>query len=74
MPETKEELKSVFIKTQKIPNEKVVELQRSVIKLIGFNPDFGVSCLNRINTDFPNDRELMMKMQHFAVCAEVSCQ
>ena len=74
MPETKAELKLTFEKTNKLPNEKVVEMQRGVLKLIGFNPDFGVSCLNRINVDFPEDREIMMKMQHFALCAELSCQ
>lgn len=73
MPETKEELKEVFRRTGKPPNNEVVAMQRGVLELLGFEPEFGVSCLNRINQDFPGDRELLGKMQYFAVSAELAC-
>lgn len=74
MPETKEELRSIFITKGKVPNERVVEMQRNVLKLLGYNADFAVSCLNRIPADFGQDREVMMKMQQFALCAELACR
>jgi hypothetical protein len=74
MPETKDELKLIFKTTGKPPSARVVELQRGILVLLGHDADFGVSCLNRINEDFPGDRELVGKMQYYATCAEVSCQ
>ena len=74
MPETKEELRSIFLSKGTFPNERVIEMQRNVLKLIGYNPDFAVSCLNRIPSDFGQDREIMMKMQQFALCAETACK
>ncbi len=74
MPETKEELKIIFTSTKALPNQRVIELQRSVLKLLGYNPDFAVQCLNRMQNDYGEDREVMMKMQQFALCAELSCR
>ncbi len=74
MPETKEELKVLYKTTGKPPGHRIVEMQRGVLVLLGYDPDYGVSCLNKVNQDFPGDRELLGKMQYYAVCAEVSCQ
>jgi hypothetical protein len=74
MPETRKELRDIFLMTKNIPNERVIEMQRNILKQLGYHPDFGVSCLNRIGQDFRNDREIMTKMQFFAVGAEVACQ
>jgi hypothetical protein len=74
LPETKEELRNIFLSSKKVPNERVIEMQRNVIKLLGYNPDFGVQCLSRINTDFPNDRDVAMRMQYFATSAELACR
>lgn len=74
MPETKEELKSIFSSTKSLPNQRVIDLQRSILKLLGYNPDFAVSCLNRMQSDYGEDREVMIKMQQFALCAELSCR
>jgi hypothetical protein len=74
MPETKDELKRLYQSSGKPPNERVVSMQRETLSLLGFGPDFGVSCLNRVGSDFPADRELQTKMQYFAACAQIACQ
>ncbi len=74
LPEVKEELKKIAQSTGKMPNERVIEMQRNIIKILGFNPDFGVSCLNRISQDFAQDQEVLMKMQYFATAAEFACR
>lgn len=74
MPETKQELKQVYDQTKKMPNERVVQMQREIIQLLGYDPDFGVSCLNRISKDFPNDPEIAQKMQYFVMSAEMACK
>ena len=74
MPETKAELKQLFLQTREAPGAKIIEIQRSIIEMVGLEASYGVSCLNRITTDFPDDRELMTKMQNFAMCAQVSCK
>lgn len=70
MPETKKELRLIAQATREMPGQRIIELQRSLLPLMGYDPDFGVSCLNKISTDFPGDRELMNKFQMYAACAE----
>lgn len=74
MPEAKEELRSIYINQKKPPNERVIEMQRNIIKLLGFNPDFGVACLARINQDFAGDTPVFMKMQYFAMASQFAVQ
>ena len=73
-PETKQELKDIYSTTKSLPNQRVIEIQRNVLKLLGYNPDFAVSCLNKIPQDFGTDREVMVKMNQFALCAETACR
>jgi len=70
MPETKKELRLVAQATKEMPGPRIIEMQRALLPLMGYDPDFGVSCLNKIATDFPNDRELVNKFQMYAACAE----
>jgi hypothetical protein len=51
---------------------QIVEMQRSVIELIGLDADYGVSFLNRVGTDYAQDEDLHMKMQQFALCASLA--
>lgn len=69
-PETKKELKMVAEATKEMPGPRIIEMQRSLLPVLGYDADFGVSCLNKISTDFPGDRELMGKFQLYAGCAE----
>ena len=70
MPETRKELRLVFQSTKEMPGKRIIEMQRSLLPLLGYDADFGVSCLNKITTDFPGDREIMGKFQLYAGCAE----
>lgn len=74
MKETKEELKSIFQSTHKLPNQRIIDMQHSVLTMLGYEPSFAVSCLNKIAQDFASDREVIMKMQYFAMCAQVACR
>ena len=74
MTETKEELKSVFKSTNKLPNQRVIDMQHGILTMLGFEPSFAVSCLNKISQDFGSDREILTKMQYFAMCAQVACR
>jgi len=53
-----------------MPGKRIIELQRNLLTKMGYTADFGVSCLNRLALDFPEDRELHSKFQSFATCAE----
>jgi hypothetical protein len=70
MPETKEELRMIAKATNEMPGKRIIEMQRSLLPLLGYDADFGVSCLNRTSRDFPGDQELMGKFQVYAVAAE----
>lgn len=74
MPETKEELRSIYQRTKKPPNERIIEMQRNLIKLMGFNVDYGVQCLSRVQQEYPQDREVMMRLQYFMVSADLACR
>ncbi len=74
MPETKEELRKIARETKEPPGQRIIEMQRSLIRTMGYDPDYGVSCLNKISTDYPGDRELMGKFQMYAGCAEFSAR
>jgi hypothetical protein len=74
LPEIKKELREIYLSTNSIPNERVIEIQRNLLKLLGFYPDFAVKCLNDVGTRFRADREVAMKMQYFALSAELACR
>ena len=56
LPETKKQLRDEFLATGKPPNEKIIALQRGVLNWLGADADFGVSCLNTLSKDYPDDR------------------
>ena len=74
LDDTKVKLKQIFLDTLKPPNEEIIKMQRSVLNWIGVDADFGVDCLNNLQRDYPDDRELAGKVQQFAMCAQVHCQ
>lgn len=69
-PGTKADLRAVARATKQMPGKRIIELQRGLLPLLGYDPDFGVSCLNNINKTYPNDQELFQKYQMFAAAAE----
>ena len=72
LPETKVLLKQTYETTKKPPNEKVIELQRSVLNMLGYDADYAISCLNTFPKDYPMEESLLKKMQTFALCAQVA--
>lgn len=74
LPDTQKELRQLFLVSRTIPNERVVEMQRNLLKMLGYHPDFAVTCLNKLGTDYKADREVMMKMQLFILSAELACR
>jgi hypothetical protein len=49
-------------------------MQRSIIQLIGIDADYGVSFLNRMDKDYPQDEDLHVKMNQFALCASLAAR
>jgi hypothetical protein len=72
MPETKKELRELFASTGAPPGPRIIELQRSVLTLLGFEPDAAIAVLNTVGTEFANDKEVLTKMQYFGQCAQVA--
>ena len=70
MPETKRLLKETFLSLGGPPNEKVIELQRSILTYMNIDPDFGVVQLGEIQSMFGADQEIVNKLQQYVVCAE----
>jgi hypothetical protein len=70
MPETKKELRAIAVTTGDMPGKRIIEMQRALLPIVGYDADYGVSCLNKISADFPNDRELYQKFQLYAAAAE----
>lgn len=56
------------------PTLQVIDFQHRVLELLGVDHTYGVSCLNRIPTDFPNDYDLAIKMSQFALCTQLACR
>jgi hypothetical protein len=73
-PETKQELHQIFVDTKKPPNERVIELQRSILNLLGWDADFACEQLNNLGTTHGDDRVLHMRFQHFAIGAQCAVE
>lgn len=53
---------------------QAIELQRSILELLGIDAEWGCNELNKVRDEYADDQEVMMKMKHFATCAELSCR
>lgn len=49
-------------------------MQHGALEDLGLDHKYGVSCLNRVAQDYPNDRGVMMKMNQFALAANLACK
>jgi hypothetical protein len=74
MPETKVALNSQFKSSSSPPNTLIIQLQRDLLMYLGFDSDHAISYLNNVGNTFAQDKEVMTKMQHFAMCAQVACR
>ena len=53
---------------------QVITIQRETLEMMGVEHQYGVSCLNRISQDYPEDREIPSKMQQFMLGASLACR
>eukprot|EP00640_Fibrocapsa_japonica_P001741 CAMPEP_0113935036 /NCGR_PEP_ID=MMETSP1339-20121228/2266_1 /TAXON_ID=94617 /ORGANISM="Fibrocapsa japonica" /LENGTH=464 /DNA_ID=CAMNT_0000937049 /DNA_START=77 /DNA_END=1472 /DNA_ORIENTATION=+ /assembly_acc=CAM_ASM_000762 len=74
LDETKQALEKYFADNKKAPNQMIIDMQRDMLEQLGFDKDFGVSCLNDINKDHEDDSELLASMQQFAMMAQLACR
>ena len=47
-------------------------MQKGIIELLGLEAEYGISFLNRMGEDYPQDEDLHVKMNQFALCAQLS--
>lgn len=72
-PETHAKLHAEFETLgAKAVNEMSVNIQKAMLETLGIDKDYGISKLNSIQKDFPNDQELFMKMRFFFQMAQKS--
>ncbi len=63
--ETKESLRKEYLETNVPPDDTIVNMQRTMLRTLGFSPDHGVECLNSFSKDFPDDEKLQLRLQQF---------
>lgn len=69
MPDFCESLVTHLRENNAMPNQLVIEAQRDLLEVIGFERDHGCQCLSRLLQDFPDDIELRQRFgmwQQFA--------
>lgn len=69
-PESKKILKDIFESTKQPPQAQMQQFQESVWEMIGVDPKYGMEQLSKIQTLFPSDQTMMMKLQQFIVCQQ----
>ena len=47
------------------PDDTIVNMQRTMLRTLGFAPEHGVECLNSFSKDFPDDQKLQLRLQQF---------
>ncbi|KAJ1454042.1 hypothetical protein M885DRAFT_618536 [Pelagophyceae sp. CCMP2097] len=74
LPEIRDKLGASFRKTKQMPNQVIIDLQRDMLEVLGWQRDWACDCLNRISSDFPNDAALGRAMQMWAMTAQGACK
>lgn len=73
LKETKEYLMSCVAKGM-AGNKVVIDLQRNVLVLLGYDADYACSFLDKMSQLYSQDREIISKLQQFALCAQLSAK
>lgn len=74
LPETHERLVKHMQKTKQLPNQVIINIQRDLLEVLGFERDHGCAMLSRIGQDFPDDKEMHMRFQGWQKKAEATCR
>mmetsp|Transcript_112185 Transcript_112185/g.229676 ORF Transcript_112185/g.229676 Transcript_112185/m.229676 type:complete len:364 (-) Transcript_112185:45-1136(-) len=70
LPEFQERLLKSVRKTNKLPNDIIINTQRDLLEVLGFERDHACAMLSRIGQDYANDRELLMRFQNWQMKAQ----
>uniref|UniRef100_A0A7S1RNK7 Uncharacterized protein n=1 Tax=Alexandrium catenella TaxID=2925 RepID=A0A7S1RNK7_ALECA len=76
LPETRQRFLQHLESTQQVPNQLIIDLQRDMLEVFGFEREHGCAMLSNIGTDFPKDQELhqrfeMWRKKAHSVCMQV---
>lgn len=74
LPETHERLIKHMQKTKRLPNEIIINIQRDLLEVLGYERDHGCAMLSRISQDYPNDKELHTRFGGWQSKAETTCR
>lgn len=73
LPEFIASLASHMEETQQLPNKLIVEAQRDLLEVLGFERDHACAVLSNIPKDFSDDRDLLWKFQMWQQKAQMTC-
>jgi hypothetical protein len=73
LPETHLRMKKHIEKTGKMPNTVIIELQRDMLEVHGWEREHGCRMLSNIAKDFPNDQELFGRFEGWKQKATQTC-
>lgn len=71
-PESKKILKDIFDSTKQPPQAQMQQFQESVWEMIGIDSKYGMEQLSNIQTLFPTDQTMMLKLQQFIICQQLA--
>lgn len=73
LPETIQELMAHLVRTGQVPNNIIIQMQRSMLENLGFEADHGCDQLGRIPQVYSEDKELLGRMQAWMHKAQTTC-
>mmetsp|Transcript_12749 Transcript_12749/g.15433 ORF Transcript_12749/g.15433 Transcript_12749/m.15433 type:complete len:327 (-) Transcript_12749:1792-2772(-) len=74
LPETQRVLTDHARKHKEMPNQLIINMQKDLLEVLGFEREFGCACLSSMANDFPNDSELQAAMRLWAITASETCK
>mmetsp|Transcript_22778 Transcript_22778/g.53158 ORF Transcript_22778/g.53158 Transcript_22778/m.53158 type:complete len:352 (+) Transcript_22778:61-1116(+) len=60
-------------KTGQMPNQLIIDAQRDLLEVLGFEKNHGCQCLSKLGVDFPDDKELAARYQQWHSRAQGAC-
>jgi len=62
-PSFREALRKHMQETAKMPNDEIIEAQKDLLEILGFERAHGCACLEKIGSQYPDDKEVLQKFQ-----------
>jgi hypothetical protein len=73
LPETAVRLKKHLEETGKPPNTVIIDMQKDMLEVLGYEREHGCAMLSNITKDFPNDKELHARFEGWRQKATQTC-